>query len=79
MPFTCHKYIDAQTKSIASYNQVRHGMPATGSCAQAEVALGQSQWDFIKVSWTLNMLMWHRINEERDDKSFMGAERVSWG
>jgi hypothetical protein len=23
--------------------------------------------------------MWHHIYEERDDKSFMGAERVSWG
>jgi len=23
--------------------------------------------------------MWHHINEERDDKSFMGVERVSWG
>jgi len=34
------------------------------------VALGQSQWNFIRVSYTLNMLMWHYINEERDDKSF---------
>jgi len=25
------------------------------------------------------MLMWHRINKERDDKSFMGVERVSYG
>jgi hypothetical protein len=25
------------------------------------------------------VLMWHRINEVRDDKSFMGVERVSWG
>jgi hypothetical protein len=41
--------------------------------------LGQSQWDFIRVLWTLIMLMWHHINEERDDKSFMGAERISWG
>jgi hypothetical protein len=24
------------------------------------------------------MLMWHHINEERDDKSFRGIERVSW-
>jgi hypothetical protein len=23
--------------------------------------------------------MWHYINEERDDKSFMGVERVLWG
>jgi hypothetical protein len=23
--------------------------------------------------------MWHRINEVRDDKSFIGVERVSWG
>jgi hypothetical protein len=42
-------------------------------------ALGQSQWSFIRVSWTLIMLMWHHIYEERDDKSFIGAERVSWG
>jgi len=34
-------------------------------------------WGFIRVSCTLNMLMWHYINEERDDKSFMGVERVS--
>ena len=26
----------------------------------------------------LNMLMWHRIDEERDGESFMGVERVSW-
>jgi hypothetical protein len=41
--------------------------------------LGQSPWGFIRVSWTLIMLVWHHIYEERDDKSFMGAERVSWG
>jgi hypothetical protein len=35
--------------------------------------------EFIRVSWALIMLMWHYIYEERDDKSFMGAERVSWG
>jgi hypothetical protein len=27
----------------------------------------------------LNILMWHRINEERDNKSFMGVEIVSCG
>jgi hypothetical protein len=43
------------------------------------LTLGQSQWGFIIVSWALIMLMWHHINEERDDKSFMGAERVLWG
>ena len=32
---------------------------------------------FIRVSWVLNMLMWHCINEVRGGKSFMGAERVS--
>jgi len=37
----------------------------------------QSQWGFIRVSYTLNMLMWHYINEERDDKSFMGVDTVS--
>jgi hypothetical protein len=31
---------------------------------------------FIRVSWVLIMLMWHYNNEERDDKSFMGVERV---
>jgi hypothetical protein len=41
--------------------------------------LGQSQWGFYGVSWALNMLTWHRVNEERDDKSFIGVERVSWG
>jgi hypothetical protein len=25
------------------------------------------------------MLTWHCIDEERDDESFMGVERVSWG
>jgi hypothetical protein len=30
-----------------------------------------------RVSCTLNMLMWRYINEDRDDKSFMGVERVS--
>jgi hypothetical protein len=39
--------------------------------------LGQSQWGFIRVLWALIMLMLHHINEERDDKSFMGVERVS--
>jgi hypothetical protein len=24
------------------------------------------------------MLLWYRINEERDDKSFIEAEGVSW-
>jgi hypothetical protein len=43
------------------------------------LVLGQSQWGFIRVSWALIMLMWHYINKERDDKSFMGVERVSWG
>jgi len=33
--------------------------------------------DFIRVLYTLNMLMWHYINKERDDKSFVGVERVS--
>jgi hypothetical protein len=33
----------------------------------------------MRVSWALNALTWHCINEERDDKSFMGAEIVSWG
>ena len=31
----------------------------------------------MEVSCTLNMLMWRYINEERDDKSFIGVERVS--
>jgi hypothetical protein len=31
---------------------------------------------FIRVSWTLIMLMWHRINEERYDKNFMGVDEV---
>jgi hypothetical protein len=26
----------------------------------------------------LNMLMWHRIDKERDEESFMGVERASW-
>ena len=33
---------------------------------------------FIRVLCTLNMLIWHRINEKRDDKSFIRVERVSW-
>jgi hypothetical protein len=33
----------------------------------------------MRVSWALNMLTWHCIDEERDDKSFMGVEIVSWG
>ena len=41
--------------------------------------LGQSQWEFHKASWTLNTLTWHCIDKERDDESFMGVERVSWG
>jgi len=41
------------------------------------VILGQFQWGFIIVLWALIMLMWHHINEEEDDKSFMGVERVS--
>ena len=32
---------------------------------------------FIRVSYTLNILIWHYINKEKDDKSFMGVERVS--
>jgi hypothetical protein len=40
------------------------------------MVLDRSQWSFIKISCTLNMLMLHCINEERDDKSFMEAERV---
>jgi hypothetical protein len=43
------------------------------------VILGQYQWGFHEVSWALNMLTWHHVNEERDYKSFMGVERVSWG
>jgi hypothetical protein len=30
-----------------------------------------------RVLWALNMLPWHCIDEERDDKSFMRVERVS--
>jgi hypothetical protein len=30
-----------------------------------------------RVLWTLNMLTCHCIDEERDDKSFMGVEIVS--
>ena len=41
--------------------------------------LDQSQWGFHRVSWTLNMLTWHCLDEEREDKSFMGVERVLWG
>jgi hypothetical protein len=41
--------------------------------------LGQSQRGFIRVSWALIMLMWHHINKERDDKSFIGVEKVLWG
>ena len=26
------------------------------------------------VSWALNMLTWHCIDEERDDESFIGVE-----
>jgi hypothetical protein len=29
-----------------------------------------------RVSWTLNMLTCHCIDEEKDDESFMGVERV---
>jgi hypothetical protein len=42
-------------------------------------ALGQSQWRLHRVSWTLNMLTWYYIYEERGDKSFMGVEIVLWG
>ena len=41
--------------------------------------LGQSQWKFHRVSWALNTLTWHCIDEERDDESFIGVERVLWG
>ena len=41
--------------------------------------LGQSQWKFHRVSWALNTLTWHCIDEERDDESFIGVERISWG
>ena len=36
-----------------------------GACACSTKILGQSQWGFIRVSCTLNMLMWRYINEER--------------
>jgi len=32
----------------------------------------------MRVSCALNMLIWHCIDEERDDESFMRVERVSW-
>ena len=41
--------------------------------------LGQSQWGFHRVLWALNMLTWYCLDEEREDKSFMGVERVSRG
>jgi hypothetical protein len=31
----------------------------------------------MRVSWTLNVLTWHCIDEERDDESFMRVEIVS--
>ena len=40
---------------------------------------GQSQWGSMRVSWAINMLIWHCIDEERDDESFMRVEIVSWG
>jgi len=42
-----------------------------------DLAKASLNGDFIRVSYTLNMLMWRYINEERDDKSFMGVEKVS--
>jgi hypothetical protein len=51
---------------------ISRNVDALGAC-------GQSQWGFHEVSWVLNMLTWYRINEERDDKSFMGVESNSWG
>jgi hypothetical protein len=42
------------------------------------MTLGLSQWGFHEVSWALNMLTCHHINEERNNKSFIGVERVSW-
>jgi hypothetical protein len=39
--------------------------------------LGQSQWEFHRVLWALNMMTWHCIDEKRDDESFMGIEIVS--
>ena len=41
--------------------------------------LDQYQWGFHRVPWALNMLTWHYLNEEREDKSFTGVERVLWG
>jgi hypothetical protein len=32
----------------------------------------------MRVLWTLNVLTWHCIDEEKDDESLMGAEIVSW-
>jgi hypothetical protein len=31
------------------------------------------------VLWLINMLTWHCIDEEGDDKKFMGAMRILWG
>jgi hypothetical protein len=45
----------------------------------AGIAHGSACNYFCKVLWTLNMLTWHCIDKERDDESFMGVERVSWG
>jgi len=34
---------------------------------------------FHRVSWVLNTMTWHCINEERGAESFMGVETVSQG
>jgi hypothetical protein len=49
------------------------------SLLDSRMPLGQPQWGFHRVSWALNTLTWHCIDEERGDESFMGAERVLWG
>jgi hypothetical protein len=54
-----------------------HRQPRNVSCSKClvrSVLIG-----FIRVLWVLIILMWHHINEERDDKSFMKVERVLWG
>jgi hypothetical protein len=46
---------------------------------ETHMKLSLRLWDFIRLSWALIMMMGHHINEERDEKSFMGVERILWG
>ena len=66
---TSHERTDESTATVPGHSRSLFRRSSSASRDNNQLVrnylLGQSQWSFIRVSCTLNMLMWRYINEER--------------